>query len=119
MTIMVNESYMNDAVVLTQLGRGLAAQRIRLGLTQAELAKQAGIGKRTVERIEAGNSCQTSVLVRVLRILQLEKELIGIIPKAAPSPMELLRMKGKERKRASSKNRAKPHEKKWTWGDER
>ena len=118
MTIMTKESYVGDAAVLIELGRRLAEQRIREGWTQAELAKQAGIGKRTLERIEAGNSCQTSVLVRVLRILGLGKELAGIVPKAEPSPMELLRMKGKKRKRASSKSRAKTREKKWHWGDE-
>jgi DNA-binding XRE family transcriptional regulator len=118
MTTMNQESYMGDEAILIELGRRLAERRIREGWTQAELAKQAGIGKRTLERIEAGNSCQTSVLVRVLRILGLEKELAGIIPKAGPSPMELWKMKGKERKRASSKTRAGTQEKKWNWGDE-
>ncbi|MBN2319124.1 MAG: helix-turn-helix domain-containing protein [Acidobacteria bacterium] len=115
---MNKEYHMSDAAVLIELGRRLAERRIREGWTQAELAKQAGIGKRTLERIEAGNSCQTSVLVRVLRILGLQQELAGIVPKAGPSPIELWRMKGKERKRASSKRRAKTQEKKWHWGDE-
>ncbi len=44
---------MNDDAVLAELGRALAERRIGIGLTQAALAEQAGIGKRTVERIEA------------------------------------------------------------------
>jgi len=115
---MLNELNMGDNAVLAKLGRGLAERRVRMGLTQAELAKQAGIGKRTVERIEAGNSCQTSALIRILRILALQEDLIRIIPPSGPRPMDLLKMKGKERKRASSKNRATNPAAKWTWGDE-
>lgn len=118
MAIMTKELNMGHTAILVKLGRGLAARRISMGLTQAELAKQAGIGKRTVERIEAGNSCQTSALIRIFRILELQEDLIRIIPTSEPHPMDLLRMKGKERKRASSKNRAKSPEKKWKWGDE-
>jgi DNA-binding XRE family transcriptional regulator len=118
MATMTKESYAGDEAILIELGRSLAERRIRDGWTQAELAKQAGIGKRTLERIEAGNSCQTAVLVRILRILELEQALAGIVPKAGPSPMELWKMKGKERKRASSKTRPKTREKKWNWGDE-
>ena len=118
MASMTKESYMSDAAVLTDLGRGLADRRIRMGLTQAELAKQAGIGKRTLERIEAGNSCQTSALIRILRILRLQGELMRIIPPSGPSPMDLLRLKGKRPKRASSKTRPTGPAKKWSWGDE-
>lgn len=118
MTTMNKKSYTGDAAILIELGRRLAERRIQEEWTQAELAKEAGIGKRTLERIEAGNSCQTAVLVRILRILDLEQELAGIVPKSGPSPMELWRMKGKERKRARSKRRVKIREKEWHWGDE-
>jgi DNA-binding XRE family transcriptional regulator len=115
---MTKDSYVSDSVLLTELGRGLADRRIRMGLTQAELAKQAGIGKRTLERIEAGNSCQTSALIRILRILKLQGELMRIIPPSGPSPMDLLRLKGRKPRRASSKTRPTRPRKKWAWGDE-
>lgn len=118
MTIMTNEFNMGHTAVLAQLGRSLAERRISMGLTQAELAKQSGISKRTVERIEAGNSCQTSALIRVLRVLELQEDLLRLIPPASPHPMDLLKTKRKERKRASSKIRTKNPAKKWTWGDE-
>ena len=40
--------------VLAEMGRRLAAARIRLRLTQAELAAKAGISERTCRRLEKG-----------------------------------------------------------------
>ena len=130
---MKTEDYLGDEAILSELGRVLAEHRIGMGLTQAELAKQAGIGKRTVERIEGGNSCQTLALIRVLRVLKLQDALNQLILPAGPTPMDLLKLKKKERKRASSQRKrigksvaakatsrvsGKRADKKWTWGDE-
>jgi DNA-binding XRE family transcriptional regulator len=124
---------MSEDTVLAELGGALAARRIEMELTQAELAEQAGIGKRTVERVEAGSSCQTSVLIRIMRVLELLEGLGRLIPPTGPRPMDLLKRKGKARKRASSKRRragSSPASKQdsptggkragteWTWGDE-
>mgnify|MGYP000461714881 CR=1 FL=1 len=40
-------------------------------LTQADLAHEAGVSKRTVERIEAGASAQMASLIRIFRVLDL------------------------------------------------
>jgi len=50
---------LTDATVLEELGRRLACARIAASLTQADLADRASVGKRTVERIEAGGSVTT------------------------------------------------------------
>lgn len=87
-------------------------------MTQAKLAKEAGVGKRTVERIEAGGSAQLSSLVRVLRALGGLDRLIQLIPDEGPSPLQLLKAKKKERKRASSRRGTKQvPAREWTWGD--
>ena len=82
--------------VIAEIGARLAQRRIELDLTQAELAEQAGVGKRTVERLEAGGSTQLTNFVRILSKLDLLDEVIGAIPDAQPGPMELLRAKGKK-----------------------
>jgi transcriptional regulator with XRE-family HTH domain len=82
--------------VIAEIGARLAQRRIELDLTQAELAKQAGVGKRTVERLEAGGSTQLTNFVRILSKLDLLTEFMGAIPDVQPSPMELLRAKGKK-----------------------
>jgi transcriptional regulator with XRE-family HTH domain len=43
-----------DEVILGELGGRLAKIRLEHNLTQAQLATQAGVAKRTVERWEAG-----------------------------------------------------------------
>lgn len=130
---MKTDTTMSDDAVLAELGQALAARRLDMELTQAELSKQAGISKRTVERIEAGHSCQTTALIRVLRTLDLLEALGQLIPPAGPRPMDLLKRQGRARKRAYSKRRhaagasmandsdLQADEKKlggeWTWGD--
>jgi transcriptional regulator with XRE-family HTH domain len=106
----------SDEALLEELGRRLARQRVAMELTQADLAEQAGISKRTVERVEAGESAQTATLVSILRILDLLDGLYSLLPAAGPRPMDLLKLKGKERRRASKKRKDQPKES-WSWDD--
>jgi len=109
---------MSDEAVLQELGQRLSRRRVDLNLTQAQLAEQAGVAKRTVERIEAGESTQLSTLIRIFRVLGLLEALDAMIPETGPRPLDLLKLKGKERQRASSKKRSEPRDDGWTWGDE-
>jgi transcriptional regulator with XRE-family HTH domain len=63
------ESQLTPEAVVQELGRRLARRRLDLGMTQANAAEQAGLGKRTVERIEAGGDTQLSTIIRLLRVL--------------------------------------------------
>ena len=45
---------LTDDVILAELGERLSRRRIDLGLTQARVADEAGISKRTVERMRRG-----------------------------------------------------------------
>ena len=105
-----------DEAILRELGERLARVRLQRNLTQAELATEAGVSKRTVERIEAGGASQLVNLVRVCRALDLVESFDALIPEPLPSPVAQLKLRGKERKRASA---AKPHAPsgKWQWGD--
>ncbi len=110
------EKQMSDDAVLVELGRRLARRRIDLRLTQAQAAEEAGVGKRTVERIESGNDTQVTTLVRLLRVLELADELERLVPALSPRPMELFKLKGKERKRAFSRRSERSGDD-WQWGD--
>ena len=110
------ERQLTPEAALGELGRRLARRRLDHGITQADAARQAGIGKRTLERIEAGGDTQMSTVIRLLRILELMEGVDRLVPEAGPRPMDLLKLKGKERRRAASKRTAKTsHE--WHWGD--
>jgi transcriptional regulator with XRE-family HTH domain len=107
-----------DDAILDELGARIASRRLELRLTQAELAEQAGIAKRTLERIEAGNSAQLSSLVRVLRVLEALPGLEGLIPAAGPRPMDQLKRKGKVRQRAPGRRASEQLGKPWSWDDD-
>lgn len=115
---MVVEALMSDEAILKEIGRRLARRRLELELTQAELAERAGVSKRTVERVEAGESTQTSTLIRIFRILGLLDNLDSLIPASGPRPLDLLKLRGKERQRASSKKGKEQAGATWSWGDE-
>jgi transcriptional regulator with XRE-family HTH domain len=112
------DKLLTDDAVLAAIGKRLARYRLDSQVTQAELAEQAGVSKRTVERIEAGASVQFSTVIRVLRVLDLLQGLDRLIPEPGPRPMDLLKQKGKVRQRASSRKPSEKAPKRWTWGDE-
>ena len=111
------DKQLSDEAVLEELGRRLARRRLDLQMTQAEVAEQAGVSKRTVERIEAGGSTQVSSLIRILRALALVDSLDGLVPQEGPRPMDLLKLKRQERKRAVSRRKGRS-DRQWQWGDE-
>lgn len=106
-----------DTTILQELGRCIMGRRIERNLTQAGLALQAGVSKRTVERLEAGESTQLANFLRILRALELLDTLDVLLPETGPGPMELLRHRGRERMRVRPKRTAEPKQP-WTWGDE-
>ncbi len=108
---------LTDDAVLAELGARIAGRRIELELTQAAVAEQAGIAKRTLERMEAGQTSQLTTLVRVLRVLDAASDLNSLIPESGPRPMDLLKRKGKARQRASGRRVAKATGKPWRWDE--
>lgn len=106
---------MTDEAILEALGKRLSRRRIDMQLTQADLAHEAGVSKRTVERIEAGYSSQTANLIRICRVLDLVSGLERWLPETGPSPMEMVRIKGKVRQRASSRRKKRTPDSSWSW----
>jgi transcriptional regulator with XRE-family HTH domain len=98
-------SELTDKAVLNEIGDRLERRRIDAGLTQAQLAEEAGISKRTVERIEAGQSSDFVMLLRVLRVLKLLEALDQSVSDLPQSPLVLLRGRGRVRKRVGHSRR--------------
>ena len=109
-----------DEAILRELGSRLTAARLERNQTQAALAEEAGVSKRTIERLESGEvAVRLSALVRVLRALHLADRLDALAPPPTISPVEQLKLAGRQRQRASGqRSPERPAARKWTWGDE-
>ena len=92
---------LGDAEIERVLGRRLKRQRLNRNMSQAELAKAAGISLKTVTNVESGNGTSLGTVIAMLRGLDLLGHLDLFIPEPAISPVELAKLKGKERKRAT------------------
>ena len=116
------DSQLTDDAVLAELGERLARTRLERNLTQGALANEAGVARKVVHSMEAGTEFKITSLIRVLRALGLLESLDRLVPEPAPSPIELLKLHGKERRRASGtrgRRDAPPTpEEPWRWGDE-
>lgn len=110
---------------MATLGERLAHLRVNRAMTQAELADAAGVAKRTVERVESGESIQLLTLVRLCRVLGLMDGLDQLVPEQGPSPMALLKDKARarppQRVRSRKSAPASPQYGEsgtWTWGED-
>ncbi|MBA3866572.1 MAG: helix-turn-helix transcriptional regulator [Solirubrobacterales bacterium] len=109
-----------NSAVLEELGARLRRTRLDRNLNQAKLAEEAGIGRATLQRIEEGKSASLTNLISVLRALDLLDGLDRLVPEPSPSPIDELKRRGRQRRRAGSPRRASPTEppRPWRWPDE-
>ena len=103
----------------TEIGSRLARLRLSRNVTQSMLAEDAGIGARTLRRLEAGEPSTLDTFLRVALVLDLGDAILGAIPTGRIRPIERVSRSGSERRRArpqlqSRKDRDRP----WTWGDD-
>ena len=106
-----------DDPLLTALGARLAGTRINRNMTQAQLAAEAGLGLRTIQRLEQGAAAtQLSGFLRDCRVLGLLDQLDALIPEPAASPIAQLMLHKRRRQRASRATSKRAPKTDWTWG---
>jgi transcriptional regulator with XRE-family HTH domain len=109
---------LTDPIILQELGGRLASARIESNLTQAALAEEAGVAKRTVERLESGEvATRLAGFLRVCRALGLLERFETLLPEPALSPLAQLKQRGRKRQRATGKKAGAGKTKPWTWGE--
>lgn len=116
---MMIKQQLSDDSLLKLIGARLAGLRLAKNLTQSQLAEQAGLGLRTVQRLELGAAAtQLSGFVRVCRVLGLVERFDAFIPEPATSPIAQLKLQGRQRRRASGNPTVTDATKKWSWAEE-
>jgi len=93
---------LSDKGIQAELGRRIKALRLRKNLTQKELAQAAALSLNAIKSVESGRG-KLSTLIAVLRELGALDHLDKFIPEISISPLQLAKMQGKERERASGK----------------
>ena len=86
--------------IAEELGVRLRQARLNADLTQAEVASRAGLSRRTVLNAERGQ-VQLENLVAILAAMGMVKQLDAFLPVQELSPIQLARLKGHMRQRAS------------------
>lgn len=109
------EQHTSDDAVLAQMGQRMADLRLSLQMTQAQLADTAGVSKRTVERLENGQSVQMTSLIRCLRALGILERIGHVLPDSPVNPILLLERQGKRPRRVRTASKRPPAP--WTWDD--
>ena len=103
--------------VLGELGSRIRAARIDMPLTQAQLARRAGVSLSTVSKLERGEDVRFTSVLDVLRALGMLAAVDSLVPQALVRPSDLART-GKPRQRARSAAKDAPANA-WEWGDGR
>ena len=108
----MNVNTNTSAAIVAELGERLKRARLNRDMTQAEVAKRAGVSRLAVLNAEKGN-VRLNVLVAIMSALDLAGQLDLFLPNQEVSPIQLARLRGKARQRASGQRKAKteePHE---------
>lgn len=97
----------SPSAIAAELGERLKRARLNLNLTQAEIAYQVGVSRKTVLNAEKGIA-QLDIFVAIMSALNLTGQLDLFLPVQIISPLQLLKLQGKVRERASIKRSLKP-----------
>ena len=87
--------------IASELGDRIKTARLNANLTQKALAKKSGISLKAVTNSEKGKSTLES-MIAILIALEITEQLNFFIQKQEISPVHLIKLQGKERKRATS-----------------
>jgi len=94
-------------------------ERLRLSrnITQARLARDAGVSRSTITRLgQDGKGISLDSFIRILQALQLGAGLHALLPDPDLSPLEELNKKRKPPRQRARPKKTSPA--KWTWNED-
>ena len=115
MTHNIDFSIASSDAIINALFERIEEIRLSRNISQAALAKEAGVSRSTITRLARGQSISVDSFVRIMQALGLADHLAALLPNPNVRPVERIRLDGTERRRASSKRKAAGD---WTWKDD-
>lgn len=88
------------SAIAQELGERLKQARLNADMTQIDVAEQAGISRKTVLNAEKGRA-QLETFIAILSALNLTGQLENFLAMQEISPIQLSKLKGRKRQRAS------------------
>jgi transcriptional regulator with XRE-family HTH domain len=94
---------MTDAAIIKEIGKSLRQIRLNKNISQNKLSQTSGVDRATIYRMESGRAITLLSLVQILRALD-KLEILNIFKQEPEiSPIKLLELQEKQRKKASSR----------------
>lgn len=87
-------------ILAEQLGERLKQARLNQNVTQEFIAERIGVSRRTVINAEKGQAT-LETFVAILQVLGLVEQLNLFLPEQPISPIQLAKLQGEKRQRAS------------------
>lgn len=95
---------MTASAIAEEIGERLKQARLNRDLTQSDIAVLAGVARKTVLNAEKGK-VQLENLIAIMKALDLTDQIDLFLPKQIISPLQLAKLQGKKRQRASGQRR--------------
>lgn len=105
---------LSDKAIEDELGSRFKALRLRRNITQKQLAEATTLSLNTIKALESGSG-KLATVIAVLRELGALDQLDSFIPDDSISPLQLARMRGKQRERATGRRGRKRTQEKTEW----
>ena len=94
---------LSDPAILQKIGRRMRDYRMRMEMTQGELAEKSGISMGTIVRMEQGGAISTLLFISVLRTMGLLENLEVLLPELSISPIQMRKLQGRKVQRIRHK----------------
>jgi transcriptional regulator with XRE-family HTH domain len=120
-TKLLDLEIMSNQQIEAEMGDRIRRRRLDMNISQTELARRAGVARRTITSVENGEGCSLLTLIALVRALRALPWIDQFLPDPEISPMALLaESEGKYHVKRARKHagRAKKPLGEWKWGDE-
>ena len=99
---------------IRELGQKIKTYRIMKEMSQQDLEEKTGVSKRSISRLEQGESVQVDNLFKILLALGLGENIEALVPDQTKRPSFYLEKAANRPKRV----RKKTEKREFKWGDE-